>query len=113
MTPSEFSAILKARFEKTRNLLDKKGKEYAREDRLSNFKKAAALMGVRPEGACFGFLAKHLVSIADLVGDLEGGLETPMPVWEEKIGDAVAYLILLEALVTEQRVKTISVTSTK
>ena len=103
MTPQQFNVVLSVRLQKTRALLAKKGKEYAREDRLSNFKKAAALMGGRPEAACFGFLAKHLVSIADLVGDLEGGLEAPLPMWEEKIGDAVAYLVLLEALVTERR----------
>lgn len=102
MDAAAFDQILAKRLKTTRELLASKGKEYAREDRLSNFKKAAALMGGTPERACFGFLAKHLVSVADLVADLEGGVDTPLPMWQEKIGDAVAYLVLLEALLLER-----------
>lgn len=105
MTPQAFERVLTDRMAKTKALLSRKAREYAREDRLSNFKKAAALMGGRPERACFGFLAKHLVSLADLVGDLEGGIDTPLPMWDEKIGDAVAYLVLLEALLVESQAR--------
>lgn len=104
MTPQAFERVLRDRMNKTRALLARKGTEYQRgEDRLSNFKKAAALLGIPPEAACMGFLAKHLVSISDLVADAGRGVSHPAPIWDEKIGDAVAYLVLLEALVMEGR----------
>lgn len=103
MTPQAFERVLADRFRKTRDLLATKGAHYGPQDRLANFKKAGALMGCRPERACFGFLAKHLVSIADLVAQQAAGVDTPVPLWEEKIGDAVAYLVLMEALLLEGR----------
>lgn len=105
MTPQAFDRVLSDRMKKTRALLARKSKEYGPKDRLSNFKKAAHLQGGRPERACFGFLVKHLVSLADLVAEQENGVDAPAPMWEEKIGDAVAYLILLEACVLESRAR--------
>jgi hypothetical protein len=48
--------------------------------------KAAGLSSCTPERACFGMAAKHLVSVADLVNDLERGEDTPFPLWLEKLG---------------------------
>lgn len=104
MTPQAFNALLRHRTAKRIALLNQKGQEYGRgADRLSNFKKAAALQGCTPARACFGFLAKHLVSVADLIADEDRGVLHPMVVWEEKLGDVDAYLPLLEALVLESK----------
>lgn len=104
MSPEAFLAVLRERTKKRLALLNRKGQEYQRgKDRLSNFKQAAGLMGCTPARACFGFLAKHLVSIADMVNDEDRGQAYPMAVWEEKLGDADAYLALLEALIVESR----------
>ncbi len=102
VTPAAFNRVIRDRLQEIRRRLAAKGKEYARGDRLSNFKVAAAFQGVTPERALMGMLAKHLVSIADLVGDGERGVVHPPQVWDEKIGDAIAYLVLLDALRIEE-----------
>lgn len=102
MNYKEFNEILKSRMEKTVDVLDTKANEYARnEDRLSNFKRAAAMLQVIPARALVGAWSKHITSILDMVDDWQKGKQAPVPVWEEKIGDAINYLILLEALVKE------------
>jgi len=101
MNNQEFSDLMETRFERTRAVLAKKASEYARGDRLSNFKRAAAAMGCTPERACLGMLMKHLISIIDMVNDVDQGGGHILPMWDEKLGDAINYLILLEGLVTE------------
>ena len=99
----------------TRRLLTKatqvrhaKRSEYcAEEDRLSNFRKAAHVQDTSIEGAISGMMAKHTVSIYDMVN---GEFETfdpnapyPIELWEEKIIDNINYLILLYAAVRESK----------
>lgn len=103
MTDQEFDALVSSRQTKIANVLVSKAKEYARGDRLSNFKRAAAAMQCTPEQACVSFWMKHIVSILDMVNDLEEGKAcAPQAMWEEKIGDAINYLILLEGLARER-----------
>lgn len=42
MTPEQFDSVLSERLSDIRHVLGAKGQEYARGDRLSNFKRAAA-----------------------------------------------------------------------
>ena len=98
MNHKEFNAIYKAQVAQCTETLVTKAIEYATEDRLHNFKVAASLQGVTPKEALAGMLAKHIVSIYDMVGKDH----VPMPVWEEKIGDALNYLFLLKAVVIEE-----------
>lgn len=86
----------------TEKVLGSKADEYARGDRLSNFKKAAELMNCTPERALFGFVTKHIVALSDFVNDLEDGLNQTPERWTEKTGDIINYMILLEALVIER-----------
>jgi hypothetical protein len=103
MTTEEFEKILDEIQRRERGVLVTKSGDYAREgDRLSSFKKAAALETCTPERALYGMMAKHLVSVADLVNDLDRGKNVPMAVWEEKIGDSRNYLALLECLLRER-----------
>lgn len=102
MTDQEFDAVLNARIKKIKMVLGKKAAEYARGDRLSNFKKAGAAMSCTPEQACVAFWMKHVISIADLVNDLYVGKVAKPEMWDEKIGDAVNYLVLLEGLISER-----------
>lgn len=101
MTNKEFSDLLENRFTKTRDVLAKKASEYARGDRLSNFKRAAGAMGCTPEQALIGMMMKHIVSIIDCVNDKASGKNISTAMWDEKIGDAVNYLHLLEGLIKE------------
>ena len=46
-------------------------------------------------------MCKHTVSIYDLINDAEIGKDIPLEMWDEKIGDSINYLLLLNALVRE------------
>jgi hypothetical protein len=97
MTSERFDAILEERIGKMRSVLASKAKEYASpQDVLHLFKRMAELAGTAPAEACITLLSKHLVSVFDVArGDLHVAL------LDEKIGDAVNYLVLLEAILRE------------
>lgn len=81
--------------------LIQKAKEYAVDgDRLHNFKVAAAVQGISPMAALAGMMAKHTVSVYDMIGT---GETYPMELWEEKIKDNINYLFLLWALLQEEQ----------
>lgn len=81
--------------------LIQKAKEYAVDgDRLHNFKVAAAVQGISPMAALAGMMAKHTVSVYDMIG---AGETYPMELWEEKIKDNINYLFLLWALLQEEQ----------
>ena len=97
MDSEEFEKIFERQVAQSREVLLTKAKEYATDDdRLHNFEAASALIGGTPEQALWGFAVKHLVSISDMVKDAEYHSEEK---WDEKIGDAINYLILLRAQV--------------
>lgn len=103
MTNEQFHALLHSRLEKSESTLGTKAVEYARGDRLSNFKRAAAALRCSPEQACINFWMKHVVSILDMVNDIEEGKPSAsLEMWDEKIGDSINYMILLEALVKDR-----------
>ena len=97
MNAQEFEQIFEEQVDLCRSTLVRKAQEYSPVDRLSNFKIAATLAGVTPEQALGGMLAKHVVSIYDLIGDNSKDLD----IWNEKLGDALNYLFLLKALLIE------------
>lgn len=85
-------------------VLMKKSAEYATaDDKLHNFKRAAPIVRRGQAGALWGMLAKHLVSVADLVERADAGEPPSQEVVDEKIGDCLNYLVLLEAVFAEQR----------
>lgn len=104
MNQNYFNAVLSKRLKLIEKTLTIKGAEYARDgDCLSNFKRAAGIERIIPEKAWLGMFSKHLVSILDLIDDLDKGLPSASPaMWEEKIGDAMVYLVCLEALIIER-----------
>lgn len=84
----------------TVDTLTVKAAEYATDgDRLHNFKVAAAVQGISPTAALAGMMAKHTVSVYDMIGD---GEVHPMELWEEKIKDSINYLFILWALLHEE-----------
>lgn len=98
MIDEQFNRIVQRRCEKIVAVLASKAKEYARGDRLHNFKRASRFMNKSPETVCWGFAMKHFTSIADMVDDAEMGHRPPLALIDEKIGDAINYLVLLEAI---------------
>ena len=100
MNTTTFERLFEEQVNRSRSVLVSKGKEYATEDRLHNFKVAAALEGKTPEQALAGMMAKHTVSVYDMA---ESGLAYPIELWQEKITDHINYLFLLNAIVREER----------
>jgi len=99
MDTKRFDEILNNRIEQIRKVLGSKAKEYAIGDRLYNFKRAAEITRSTPEKALLGMFMKHLVSVLDLI---EGSVPLTEYMINEKIGDAINYLILCEAVLREK-----------
>lgn len=99
MTSEEFDMVLSFRLSNIQEVLGKKAAEYAiGGDRLHNFELASKLSGQTRERALWGMAMKHLVSVVDLIEQHEEYDKTPTEYMvNEKIGDLINYLILLEA----------------
>lgn len=99
MNATDFEKVFERLVGMSREVLVEKAKQYANDDdRLHNFNKTAAFEGCTPEMVAWKFNMKHLASISDMVAKDEF---FPPEVWDEKIGDAINYLILLRAIVFE------------
>ena len=107
MDSQSFGRLVDRRFGRCRNTLLKKGEEYATEDdRLHNFREAAKLRHTTMSDACLGMGMKHLISIIDIIrANSIGNALITQNVIDEKFGDAINYLLLLEACLTEEREK--------
>ena len=100
MNNEQFEDVFNNRIFECRSVMSRKSSEYAsNDDKLHNFKVAAQLQGCSEERALGGFLAKHIVSIFDLINSEH---YVPKSIWDEKIGDALNYLFLLDAMVAEK-----------
>ena len=114
MNNEDFRNNLDTIHEKIETVLGAKGEEYATDnDRLHNFKVAAQVQGITVKEALSGMMAKHTVSVYDMIAD---GKDHSQEKWDEKILDHINYLILLRAIVVEEkaeasRVKKIDVNS--
>jgi hypothetical protein len=103
MNDGEFDTLLHDRLDSIISVLSRKRDEYQRgEDYLHAFKRGATLYRETPERYCLNLLGKHFISLIDLVQDLDSGKVANPAVWDEKIGDVINYLILLEALTHER-----------
>lgn len=108
MKITDFNNIINTQSEKCLSLLCSKGIEYApnasierdNEDRLAHFKKAAAITSTTPKAALLGMLSKHIVSVSDMCTD---NRDYPIEKWDEKITDSINYLLILRAIVEEEK----------
>lgn len=80
-----------------------KAKEYANdEDRLHNFNKAGKMSNQTPEKALRGMLLKHIVSMDDIIENIDKGVLPSKALLDEKIGDIINYYILIEACIIDR-----------
>ena len=101
MNNEDFRNNLDTIHEKIETVLGAKGEEYATDnDRLHNFKVAAGVQGITVKEALSGMMAKHTVSVYDMIAD---GKDHSLDKWDEKILDHINYLILLRAIVVEEK----------
>ena len=109
ITGKIFDAWLEEITNHMKSTLSSKAEDYAdlsKDDRMHNFKRAALQRNTTPETALFGMLNKHWVSLLDLLDDIDSGKPCPSKEYiREKLGDIRNYLVLLEVLLHERRVK--------
>ena len=103
MKAEQFENIINNRIETCKSVLCSKAEEYATDDRLHNFKVAGELQKCTPVKALGGMMSKHTVSVYDLIDDYEQGKAISQEMWAEKIGDSINYLLLLTALLEEDK----------
>jgi len=121
----EFNKIVEIRCKRIQRVLSNKEKEYATgNDRFHNFRVAAEIIDCTPPQALLGMMSKHIYSVIDmlvaqgidttlfeiLIKDIvtatkdiekdasEKGRSMTFEYLDEKIGDTINYLILLEGL---------------
>ena len=102
-----FNDLVKERCEKIVSVLASKEKEYAAgEDRFHNFKVAGRISDCSPEKALKGMWMKHIVSVFDLIDWCDSETEKlTSDLIDEKIGDSINYLVLLEGMLKDRVVR--------
>ena len=99
-----FDQILEERMAKIKKVMLSKAEEYAEAggDRLHNFKFAGQRLSCSPERALIFMREKHEICIMDFLTAIDRGDPIDAAIINEKIGDSINYLILLEALLYER-----------
>lgn len=94
MNKSYFDALIERIRRESLDTLLKKSDRYAGpwEDRLYNFKAGADIISGTPAQACWGYLAKHLAALRDMV---ERNDFTDREDFKEKCVDSINYICLL------------------
>ncbi len=104
MIHTDFDTVVSATMNSCKNVLSNRSAQYSSEsDRLHNFKRAAALLEITPEDALAGMWTKHIVSVFDMIDNIEN--QTDLNLWNEKLHDLINYAILLKALIVERHGK--------
>lgn len=104
MNRTDFDKLAKETIESTAQLLITKGAEYAGDqDRLSNFKRGAALIGVTPLQVALIYASKHYDAISTFIrNDAQGKIQILSEPIQGRFDDLINYCILMKALVAEQ-----------
>ena len=103
MNADQFNQVVDNRCNEIKRILTKKAGEYATDsDRFHNFNVAARIANTTPERALKGMMLKHEVSVMDLIewADIAPEKLTEALI-DEKIGDNINYLLLLEGLLLQ------------
>lgn len=113
MRTERFNNIIEGIVDRSLAMLSKKNDAYsgnadydekarAQDDRLRGVKTLAKISGVGAFAALRGVMAKHTMSVYDLIESADSGEIAALPIWQEKISDHINYLLMLEALVHER-----------
>jgi hypothetical protein len=109
MNRTEFNKVVEAVFDRTRIVLVKKGDEYSSvTDVFHNFNNSTGIsLHDTNTAVAWEFLVKHLQSIKDIITKIETTALLPEKIYsehliDEKFGDAINYLILIEGMLKEK-----------
>jgi hypothetical protein len=109
MTRAEFTtSVVERRIELIKKVLASKGTEYgADKSAFHNFEQGIGIsFHDTPQAIAWEYMCKHLQSVKDLVENNEKlGVVPEMSLVEEKIGDAINYLILIEGMFQKQNLE--------
>ena len=103
MKIKEFRELLEDTFEKSRETYNNKMNEYATDlDVFQSFREGVGFsFQSTPEGVAWEYACKHFESIKNIISKCPGEVPTD-ELLEEKIGDAINYLIIIKGLVKER-----------
>lgn len=103
MNTKEFDEVILRRLDLIETTLTQKAAEYAvGEDRLHNFNKGAAFTGKSREEVLLGFAMKHWISLTDILDGINNGVLPTKAKLDEKLGDWISYMCLLEASIVDK-----------
>lgn len=108
MERAEFAVIASQTMRQIDDLIQKKAKEYSAGDAFSNFKDASGGLSFhdKPEMVAWEFAVKHLQSIKDIIS---GKVPVNDNIIDEKINDAIVYLLLIKGMLVERNTEVESV----
>lgn len=100
MKKTEFNKLVDKRIELIQSVLQKKGAEYANDkDVFHNFEEGTKMsFHDKREMVAWEYMMKHMISIKDMIASKDAYSEH---IIREKFGDAINYLILIEAMMLE------------
>ena len=100
-TVDSFDQVVDEQLQRCRDILVKKGDEYATDtDRLHNFRVASEITGLTMEQVLGGMMVKHTTSVYDMI---YSGKTYSKALWDEKVTDHMVYLLLLQAVLDHHR----------
>ena len=105
MNQGDFNHLLKRRYEQMVSVLSSKGEEYASEEDVTESFKSQAELSIHntPAGIGWELLVKHLYSVRRIIKEHEKDGTVPSREFiDEKFGDAINYLVLIESLLVEE-----------
>jgi hypothetical protein len=99
MKPQDFDRIVSESLALVADLMKSKGADYtqASEDRLQNFKKVGAALGVSPKIVWGVYAGKHWEAIMSYLR----GIQESEPI-QNRIADLIAYLLILRCIHEEE-----------
>lgn len=100
MQQEKYRKLVQEQIKICKDILVIKNAEYATEDALHNFRQAAHLQGQTMRQALGGFMAKHTVSLYDMI---QSPGEYTDEIWTEKITDHINYLLILKAVIADEK----------
>jgi hypothetical protein len=103
MKTEDFEKVVEETLQQIREVLIIKSREYSRNgDKMHNFNVGAMMTGEIREKVLAGFALKHHISIMDIRNDIAKGILPSIETVNEKYGDAINYLILEKASITDR-----------
>jgi len=107
-TNKELYELMDLVFEESKKIAKSKGEDYTKgsQDALANFKVGGQDVNVDPLKVCWIFMNKHYSAITNYVKT--GGQSESEPI-RERIKDNINYLILMLALIEEQKKSHVSI----